>query len=100
MYDARPLDIMPGIFKEASGYAAQGRFVDGENVRFWKGFAERIGGNSRVTTDHNFRPPRSSIAWRALDGNLMAAFAHARGVQILRGGTLTDVTPTVNVRVE
>lgn len=94
MYDARPLDIMPGIFKEASGYAAQGRFVDGENVRFWKGFAERIGGNSRVTTDHNFRPPRSSIAWRALDGNLMAAFAHARGVQILRGGTLTDVTPT------
>lgn len=94
MYDARPLDIIPGIFKEASGYAAQGRFVDGDNVRFWKGFAERIGGNSRVSTDHNFRPPRTSLAWRALDGTLLAAFAHARGVQILRGSSLTDVTPT------
>jgi len=92
MYDARPLDILPGIFKESSGYAAQGRFVDGENVRFWKGFPERIGGSESVADDRCLRPPRAAIAWRSLDGSLLMAFGHARGVQLLRGGALTDIS--------
>lgn len=94
MYDSRPLDILPGIFKEASGYASQGRYVDGSNVRFWKGFPERIGGAQRVTDDRCVRPPRSARAWRTLNGSLMVAFAHARGVQLLRSSSLTDISPT------
>jgi hypothetical protein len=43
-YNDRPLEVLPGLYKEASGYAARGRYVDGNNVRFWKGFPERIGG--------------------------------------------------------
>jgi hypothetical protein len=43
-YNDRPLDVLPGLFKETSGYAARGRYVDGNNVRFWKGYPERIGG--------------------------------------------------------
>ena len=93
-YEALPLDILPGIFKEASEYAAQGRYTDGDNVRFWKGFPERIGGNTSVTTDAVFRPARGVSAWRALDGSQLMAFGHARGVQVLQGGTLYDVSPT------
>lgn len=93
-YEALPLDILPGIFKEASEYAAQGRYTDGDNVRFWKGFPERIGGNTSVTTDAVFRPARGVSAWRALDGTQLMAFGHARGVQVLQGGTLYDVSPT------
>lgn len=93
-YEALPLDILPGIFKEASEYAAQGRYVDGNNVRFWKGFPERIGGNTAVTTEAVFRPARGVMAWRTLNGTQMIAFGHARGVQVLQGGTLYDVSPT------
>ena len=43
-YNDRPLEVLPGLYKETSGYAARGRYVDGNNVRFWKGYPERIGG--------------------------------------------------------
>lgn len=92
-YDALPLDILPGIFKESSPYAAQGRFIDGDNVRFWKGFPERIGGNTRVAEERCFRPARSVQAWQSLDGTQLMAFGHARGVQVLTGGSLYDVSP-------
>lgn len=92
-YDSLPLDILPGIFKEASEYAAQGRFVDGSNVRFWKGFPERIGGNTRIVGYACYRPPRAINAWRALSGTQLIAFGHARGVQTFFGSTLYDVSP-------
>lgn len=92
-YDSLPLDILPGIFKEASEYASQGRFVDGSNVRFWKGFPERIGGNTRIVSYACYRPPRAISAWRALSGTQLIAFGHARGVQVFLGSTLYNVTP-------
>ena len=93
-YEALPLDVLPGIFSEASGYASQGRYILGNNVRFWKGFPERIGGNSRIALDALVRPARAINSWRALDGSQLTAFGHARGVQLLQGGTLYDVSPT------
>jgi hypothetical protein len=93
MYEAKPLDILPGIFMEASDYASQGRYVDGDNVRFWKGYPERIGGNDTISDDRCYRPPRSSHAWRALDTSQLMAFGHAMGVQVLQGGNLYDVSP-------
>lgn len=93
-YGSLPLDVMPGIFKEASSYAAQGRYVDGSNVRFWKGFPERIGGSSRIVQQACYRPPRSLIAWRSLAGSQLVAFGHSRGVQVLFGSSLYDVSPT------
>ncbi len=93
-YEALPLDILPGIFTESSEYAAQGRYVSGNNVRFWKGFPERIGGNTRLSDDALLRPGRAVMAWRALDGTQLTAFGHTRGVQVLQGGTLYDISPT------
>lgn len=93
-YEALPIDLLPGIFKEASEYASQGRYIDGSNVRFWKGFPERIGGNSRIADEHVYRPARSILGWRTLDGSQMMGIAHARGVEVLQGGSLYDVTPS------
>jgi hypothetical protein len=93
-YDSLPLDILPGIFKEASEYASQGRFSDGSNVRFWKGFPERIGGNTRIVAYGTYRPTRAINAWRSLNGTQLIAFGHARGVQVFFGSTLYDPTPT------
>jgi hypothetical protein len=92
-YDALPLDILPGLFKESSDYAAQGRYVDGSNVRFWKGFAERISGWTSLTESQLINPARSAIAWRSLSGAQYIAFGHARGVELMQSGTLTDISP-------
>lgn len=93
MYEAKPIDILPGIFKEASEYASQGRFVDGDNVRFWKGFPERIGGNQSVSTPKLFNPARAINSWRSLSTAQYIGFGHARGVQLLQGGSLYNITP-------
>ncbi len=90
-YNARPIDILPGIFKEASGYAAQNRWIDGNNVRFWKGFPERIGGNDALTTGLTLCPARGMHIWRALDGSELIAFGHARGQQVMTSGVIYDV---------
>lgn len=92
-YDALPLDVLPGIFKESSGYAAQGRYIDGSNVRFWKGFPERIGGNAKIADEACPRPPRTMMAWRALNSTQLIALAHARGVHVLLSGSMYDVSP-------
>lgn len=91
-YEAKSIDILPGIFKEATEYASQNRWVDGSNVRFWKGFPERIGGNTTICDPRALRPPRGMVAWRALDGTQLIAFGHAYGVEVHEGGSLYDVT--------
>jgi hypothetical protein len=93
VYEAKPLDILPGLFMEASDYASQGRYVDGDNVRFWKGYPERIGGNTRLSSSTVYRPPRGAVAWRTLDNTQMIGFGHAMGVSLLQGGNLYDVSP-------
>jgi len=92
-YEAKPLDILPGIFKEASKYASQGRWVDGDNVRFWKGFPERIGGNQTIAAQGSLAPPRGATAWRSLNATQFIGFGHARGVELLQGGNIYNVTP-------
>jgi hypothetical protein len=92
-YESEPLDILPGIFMEASRYASQGRYVDGSNVRFWKGFPERIGGNSRIADQALYRPGRAMQPWRSLGGTQFVAFGHALGVQLFQSGSLTDISP-------
>ena len=59
MYDDSPLDIKPGIYTESSEYAAGNRYVSGLNVRFWKGFPERIGGWATVVAATLSAPARA-----------------------------------------
>lgn len=93
-YEYAPLQIAPGIFKESSETAAIGRYIDGNNIRFWKGYPERIGGWSSVSDSTLTKPPRGAHAWQSLANNQFVAFGHARGVQLFRSGVLTDISPT------
>jgi hypothetical protein len=88
-----PIDIQPGIFKEASGYASAGRWIDGSNVRFWKGLAEFIGGWVAIATACLVRPARGVQAYRSLGGTQLLAWGHARGVQLLQSGNFYDISP-------
>jgi hypothetical protein len=93
-YDDNPLDILPGIYSEDAEFAAGNRFVAGSNVRFWKGFAERIGGWATITEETLLAPARGMLAWRALSGSQFVAFGHAEGLEVLSGSELFDISPT------
>ena len=45
------MQIQPGIFKDDSVYSQEGKFVDGDKVRFLKGRAEKIGGWVKLDSD-------------------------------------------------
>jgi hypothetical protein len=93
MYEAKAIEILPGIFMESSNYAAVGRWVDGDNVRFWKGFPERIGGNEEIADARALAPPRGMYGYRSLSDTQFIAAGHARGVDIVQGGNVYNVTP-------
>lgn len=93
MYDAKALDILPGLFMESSDYASQGRYIDGDNVRFWKGYPERIGGNEQIADARTLAPARGMFGWRTLADTQMIAAGHARGVDLIQGGNFYQITP-------
>jgi hypothetical protein len=93
MYEAKAIDILPGIFMESSDYAAQGRYVDGDNVRFWKGYPERIGGNEQIADARTLAPARGMFAYRSLANTQYIVAGHARGVDLIQGGNVYNITP-------
>jgi hypothetical protein len=93
-YEDSPLDILPGIYTEATEFASGNRFVAGNNVRFWKGFPERIGGWSAIVAETLLAPARGILAWRGLSGSQFVAFGSAEGLEILTGSDITDVSPS------
>lgn len=93
MYEAKAIDILPGIFMESSDYAAQGRYIDGDNVRFWKGYPERIGGNEKIADERTLAPARGMYAYRSLANTQYIVAGHARGAELVQGGNIYNVTP-------
>ena len=47
------VQLAPGIDKQDTEYGAEGRWFDGDNIRFRYGLPEKIGGWAKVTTPHN-----------------------------------------------
>jgi hypothetical protein len=96
MYENRPLDILPGIYKEASPNAARNRWVDGNNVRFWKGFPERIGGHAAIIASGSATnaPARGVHAFRSLGNETYIGFGTANGLYLFKEGSVFDITPS------
>jgi hypothetical protein len=91
-----PLDIPPGIIKEDSAYASRNRYVDGNNVRFFKRFPEKIGGYVELSESSAdlADPARGAHVWRTLDGTAYFAFGTRRKLWLYDDNdTLYDITP-------
>jgi hypothetical protein len=91
-----PLEIAPGLYKESTGKAARGRWIDGSNVRFWKGFPERIGGWAALidVSAASAEPARGARAFKTLANVQYLAYGTASKLYVLRTGTVSDITPT------
>lgn len=88
-----PIVMHPGVYKEDSEYAAKGRWIDANNVRWWKGQPELIGGCQLFLADTLDTAARGVHAWRTLDGLLMIAWGTQNKLWLYYDGDLYDITP-------
>ena len=83
----------PGINKEVTDYTGQGKWTDGDMVRFFQGSAQKIKGWERFLTTTLVGVVRDQHAWIALDGTRYNAFGTDRKLYVFEEGRAYDITP-------
>lgn len=89
-----PFDPPPGLLNNDTAYAIPGAWADVENVRFFDGKAETIGGWQAVFEASLTGVCREIIAWTNNTGVQNIAFGTHSALQVFVGGQLTAITPT------
>ncbi len=88
------LQIAPGIDKQNTEYGAEGRWVDGDNIRFRYGQPEKIGGWEKVTSDALLGATRAILTYSDLKGVNYAVYGTNKKLYAYSEGTYADITPT------
>jgi len=83
----------PGINKEVTDYTGQGKWTDGDMVRFFQGSAQKIKGWERFVSTTLVGVARDQHAWVALDGTRYDAFGTDRKLYVHEEGRVYDITP-------
>ena len=65
----KKIPVAPGFDKQDTPSQAEGRWIDGDNVRFRYGNPEKIGGWSEILADTLVGAARNQWIWSDLDGN-------------------------------
>lgn len=87
------VNIAPGFDKQSTPSDAEGRWVDGDNVRFRYGEPEKIGGWEALVDDKIVGAARAQHVWANTDGKRFAAIGTDKVLVIYYEGAFYDVTP-------
>ena len=87
------VNIAPGFDKQSTPSDAEGRFVDGDNVRFRYGEPQKIGGWSALVNDKLVGAARAQHVWANTEGKKYAAIGTDKVLIIYFGGAFYDITP-------
>lgn len=85
--------IKPGINKEVTEYTGQGQWVDGDNVRFFQGLPQKIGGWTRLLPQTIVGVARDTHSFVGLDGRKYLAVGTDKKLYIFVDDLLYDITP-------
>ncbi len=88
-----PFDIPSGIVKTDSRHASQGRWIDGDKVRFRRGKPEKVGGVQKLDPATFMGIARGAHAWNTFTGVQVLAFGTACRFHVYREGTIYTLTP-------
>ena len=88
------LQIAPGIDKQNTEYGAEGRWVDGDNIRFRYSQPEKIGGWEKVTSDALLGATRAILTYSDLKGVNYAVYGTNKKLYGYSEGNYADITPT------
>ena len=83
----------PGFDKQSTEYGAEGKWIDGENIRFRYGQPEKIGGWVKLVANKLYGAVRAQFAWSALDGTRFLALGTDKKLYIYTEGAVHDITP-------
>ena len=89
----KKLSLNPGVNREKTSYSNEDSWFECDKVRFRQGFAERIGGWTRISNATFLGICRSLLNWITLTGaNYLGIGTHLK-FYIGQGGAYYDVTP-------
>jgi hypothetical protein len=88
-----PITVKPGVVKVDSDYAATGRWIDMDKVRFVRGLPQKVGGVQKLHDEDFSGIARGAHAWNTFTGAQCLMFGTACHLYLLREGTLSEVTP-------
>tara|TARA_R100000353_G_scaffold20274_1_gene18378 strand:+ start:12369 stop:14198 length:1830 start_codon:yes stop_codon:yes gene_type:complete len=83
----------PGINKEVTDYTGEGKWTDGDNVRFFQGLPQKIKGWEKFIPTTLVGVARDQHAWVALDGTRYDAVGTDRKLYVIEEGLAYDITP-------
>jgi hypothetical protein len=89
----KKIPVAPGFDKQDTASQAEGRWIDGDNVRFRYGNPQKIGGWEQILSDTLVGAARNQWIWSDLDGNRYAAIGTNKVLAIYFEGAFYDITP-------
>jgi len=90
------VQLRPGLNREATDYANEGGYFDGDKIRFRSGFPEKIGGWIRLSAYKFLGVARSMWNWATLTGANYLGIGTNLKYYIEQGGQYYDITPIVS----
>jgi hypothetical protein len=87
------IQFKPGFNKQQTATGAEGQWVDGNNVRFRYGQAEKIGGWEQLVASQIAGPVRDQHTWTDLNGKKYAALGTSKVLVIYYESGFYDITP-------
>jgi hypothetical protein len=88
-----PLNFLPGFHRESTKYSEEGKWYDGNRVRFREGKPENIRGYQKFSNDVISGIPRDLITWADNDTRKYNAFGTNTQLYVTQNDIRYDVTP-------
>lgn len=91
------LQFMPGFHRESTQYAEEGKWYDGDRVRFREGKPENLRGYTKAVNDATFTGiARDLITWSDNDTKKLMSFGTEKFLYVVDSNQLYDSTPFVS----
>jgi hypothetical protein len=89
----KKIPVAPGFDKQDTASQAEGRWIDGDNVRFRYGNPQKIGGWEQLLSSTLVGAARNQWIWADLNGNRYSAIGTNKVLVIYFEGAFYDITP-------
>lgn len=93
MQELKQVEIAPGFFTLGTDRGGKNRWKTGDHVRFFRGAAEKLGGNTKTITASFLGRARSAIDWQSLTFLHYLALGTHLKLYVQNGGVFYDITP-------
>ena len=94
------ITLKPGLDKQSSDTGAEGRWVNGDYMRFRYSYPEKIGGWQQLTSSNLVGAGRDQHAWVDNTGNKYVAIGTNKMLYIYFEGAVYDITPIDTTKIQ